>query len=85
MIIRTDVRGGVHTSHTSVTSVTSVTRPVYAGCRGTKKNRSVTKMLQQVLHKPLPRQTNRWNNHMKQVMLFGQNWVFLLRAATLYT
>ena len=55
---RTDVReGGVHTSHISVTSVTSVTRPVYAGCRGAKKNRSVTKVLRQVLHKPLPKQT----------------------------
>jgi hypothetical protein len=57
MIFRVDTRGGVHTSHISVTSVTSVTRPVYAGCRGAKKNRSVTKVLRQVLHKPLPKQT----------------------------
>jgi hypothetical protein len=58
MMLRVDTRrGGVHTPWTSVTSVTSVTRPVYAGCRGAKKKTSVTNALQQVLHKPLPKQT----------------------------
>ena len=48
MILRADVRGGVHTPYISVTSVTSVTRPVYAGCRGAQVEHKRNKVEQQV-------------------------------------